>query len=390
MSGSSHTTVLSAQSGKATSGCWTRWTSRCARGLQEVGDERPRQAQQQQQRRDGPDQRVLEHVRREQALLGDAPERRADRDQDEREPRVEAQAPQAADAADAAHRAPCRGRPRSGSPPPPRAAPPRASRGRWRRPADGPGVAGVVRAPAAGDRGERDGERQERGRYDQEQGSSHAPMLAQIRPAGLATRHAGRHPVHVTRLSVANALAARRMAVAAGALVVSLLAHAVAVGDLDLTLATPVVWTGLLAVVAVAGPRRRFRARGPVRVPGGHVLGADRGARRDGRSPRGRSGWPRTTPRASRWDPPPWPPTRPRAWCWRRRSCGWRVSWPARWPSAAGCAAGSPPRRATPAAPGHARSPSPFPGGPSPGPPSAAVRRPFARHDRGRPTGARI
>ncbi len=89
-------------------------------------------------------------------------------------------------------------------------------------------------------------------------------MLAQIRPAGLARRHAGRHPVHVTRLSVANALAARRMAVAAGALGVSLLAHAVAVGDLDLTWATPVVWTGLLAVVAVAGPRRRFRPRGPL------------------------------------------------------------------------------------------------------------------------------
>ena len=39
---------------------------------EQVGDEGARQAQQQQQRRGGADQRVLEHVRREQALLGDA------------------------------------------------------------------------------------------------------------------------------------------------------------------------------------------------------------------------------------------------------------------------------------------------------------------------------
>ena len=70
--------------------------------------------------------------------------------------------------------------------------------------------------------------------------------------------------MHVTRLSVANALAVRRLAVAGGALAVSMLAHRVAVGDLDLTWATPLVWTGLLAVVAVVGPRRRFRPRGPL------------------------------------------------------------------------------------------------------------------------------
>lgn len=89
-------------------------------------------------------------------------------------------------------------------------------------------------------------------------------MLAQIGSVRLALRRAGRHPVHVTRLSVANALAARRLAVAGGALAVSVLAHRAAVGDLDVTWATPVVWMGLLAVVAVVGPRRRFRPRGPV------------------------------------------------------------------------------------------------------------------------------
>lgn len=89
-------------------------------------------------------------------------------------------------------------------------------------------------------------------------------MLAQIRPRRLAGGRLGGHPVHVTRLSATNALAARRIALAGGALAVSLLAHRVAVGDLDVTWATPLVWTGLLAVVAVAGPRRRFRPRGPL------------------------------------------------------------------------------------------------------------------------------
>ncbi len=41
-----------------------------------------------------------------------------------------------------------------------------------------------------------------------------------------------------------------------------MVAHRVAVGDLDVTAATPVVWMGLLAMVAVVGPRRRFRPRG--------------------------------------------------------------------------------------------------------------------------------
>ncbi len=70
--------------------------------------------------------------------------------------------------------------------------------------------------------------------------------------------------MHVTRLSAANALAARRLAVAGGALAVSMLAHRVAVGDLDVTPATPVVWMGLLAMVAMVGPRRSFRPRGPL------------------------------------------------------------------------------------------------------------------------------
>jgi hypothetical protein len=89
-------------------------------------------------------------------------------------------------------------------------------------------------------------------------------MLAHNGPRGLAVRPPERHPVHVTRLSVANALAARRLAMAGGALAVSMLAHRVAVGDLDLTPATPVVWVGLLAMVAVVGPRRGFRPRGPL------------------------------------------------------------------------------------------------------------------------------
>jgi hypothetical protein len=64
------------------------------------------------------------------------------------------------------------------------------------------------------------------------------------------------------RPSVTNALALRRLVVAAGALGASVVAHCAAAGDLALTPRAPVAWAGLLAVVTLVGPRRRFRPRG--------------------------------------------------------------------------------------------------------------------------------
>ncbi|HTI35485.1 MAG TPA: hypothetical protein VL422_17555 [Miltoncostaea sp.] len=65
--------------------------------------------------------------------------------------------------------------------------------------------------------------------------------------------------MHVTPT---HALAARRLALGAGALGASALAHRCAVGDVDATRATPVVWVGLLAVLTLLGGRVRWRPRG--------------------------------------------------------------------------------------------------------------------------------
>jgi hypothetical protein len=64
------------------------------------------------------------------------------------------------------------------------------------------------------------------------------------------------------RLTVTHALAARRLTLGAGALGASALAHRCAVGDMDATPATPVVWTGLLAMLTILGGRVRWRPRG--------------------------------------------------------------------------------------------------------------------------------
>jgi hypothetical protein len=66
------------------------------------------------------------------------------------------------------------------------------------------------------------------------------------------------------RVTATHALAARRLALGAGALGASALAHRCAVGDVDATRATPVVWTGLLAVLTLLGGRVRWRPRGAV------------------------------------------------------------------------------------------------------------------------------
>jgi hypothetical protein len=64
------------------------------------------------------------------------------------------------------------------------------------------------------------------------------------------------------RITATHALAARRVALGAGALGASALAHRCAVGDMDATRATPVVWLGLLAVLTLLGGRVRWRPRG--------------------------------------------------------------------------------------------------------------------------------
>ena len=63
-------------------------------------------------------------------------------------------------------------------------------------------------------------------------------------------------------LSATHALVLRRLSVGAGALLASTAAHRCAVGDLDVTPATPVVWAGLLAMVTLVGGRHRWRPRG--------------------------------------------------------------------------------------------------------------------------------
>lgn len=64
------------------------------------------------------------------------------------------------------------------------------------------------------------------------------------------------------RITPTHALAARRLAIGAGALGASALAHRCAVGDMDATRATPVVWVGLLAVLTLLGGRVTWRPRG--------------------------------------------------------------------------------------------------------------------------------
>jgi hypothetical protein len=63
-------------------------------------------------------------------------------------------------------------------------------------------------------------------------------------------------------MSPTTALALRRLAVAAGALAASLLAHCAALGDMAITPSAPVVWVGLLAGVTLVGRRRSWRRRG--------------------------------------------------------------------------------------------------------------------------------
>jgi hypothetical protein len=63
-------------------------------------------------------------------------------------------------------------------------------------------------------------------------------------------------------MSPTTALALRRLAVAAGALAASLLAHCAALGDVAITPSAPVVWTGLLAGVTLVGRRRGWRRLG--------------------------------------------------------------------------------------------------------------------------------
>lgn len=63
-------------------------------------------------------------------------------------------------------------------------------------------------------------------------------------------------------VSATHALALRRFCVGAWALAASTAAHRYAVGDLDTTTATPVVWAGLLAMMTLVGGRHRWRPRG--------------------------------------------------------------------------------------------------------------------------------
>jgi hypothetical protein len=64
------------------------------------------------------------------------------------------------------------------------------------------------------------------------------------------------------RITATHALAVRRLAIGAGALGASALAHRCAAGDMDATPATPVAWGALLAVLTVLGGRVRWRPRG--------------------------------------------------------------------------------------------------------------------------------
>ena len=64
------------------------------------------------------------------------------------------------------------------------------------------------------------------------------------------------------RVSDTTALTLRRLAVAGGALGASVTAHRLGTGEVELTRATPVVWSGLLAVAALVGSRHRWRRRG--------------------------------------------------------------------------------------------------------------------------------
>lgn len=64
------------------------------------------------------------------------------------------------------------------------------------------------------------------------------------------------------RITATHALAVRRLAIGTGALGASALAHRCAVGDMDATRATPVVWAGLLAVLTLVGGRVAWRPRG--------------------------------------------------------------------------------------------------------------------------------
>jgi hypothetical protein len=63
-------------------------------------------------------------------------------------------------------------------------------------------------------------------------------------------------------MSPTTALALRRLAVAAGALAASLLAHCATLGDVAIMPSAPVVWTGLLAGVTLVGRRRGWRRLG--------------------------------------------------------------------------------------------------------------------------------
>ena len=86
--GSSHTIVDRAHSGNAISGFSIRCSRRRHRSRQ-VPEQREGHPEQEQEGRHGADQRVLEHVGRQEPLLGDPPERRADGREDQGEAGIE-------------------------------------------------------------------------------------------------------------------------------------------------------------------------------------------------------------------------------------------------------------------------------------------------------------
>lgn len=72
----------------------------------------------------------------------------------------------------------------------------------------------------------------------------------------------------MTRVPAPQALALRRVVLVALCLAATLGAHVTAAGGVSVRPAAPLAWVGLLALVALAGPRRRWRPRGALRTVG--------------------------------------------------------------------------------------------------------------------------
>jgi hypothetical protein len=72
----------------------------------------------------------------------------------------------------------------------------------------------------------------------------------------------------VTRIPVPVALALRRVVLVACALAATLVAHALAVGGIDVAPIAPFAWLMLLLMVTMAGPRRAWRPRHPLATLG--------------------------------------------------------------------------------------------------------------------------